>query len=126
MTVFISYARADEPVVKAVATLLKSSFGAVTWTDMSIAPGSDWMSQIDDAIGSADTFLIMITRAFMSSHYCQAELGSIVATALTDPSKKIIPVYLEEIAPEELPSGIGLREGVNLTDLFRDSKLLAR
>jgi O-acetyl-ADP-ribose deacetylase (regulator of RNase III) len=69
---FISYAREDAPFREQLLMHLSSleQLGLIrTWTDREIRPGSDWETDINDAINSADLFLFLVSAHSMSAGY---------------------------------------------------------
>ncbi|WP_231744547.1 macro domain-containing protein [Mycobacterium sp. GA-1199] len=70
--VFISYAREDAPFREQLTLHLSSleQQGLIhTWTDREIGPGSDWDSEINEAINSAELFIFLVSAYSMSSDY---------------------------------------------------------
>ena len=121
--IFISYARHDRTMAEKVERAL-SRAGFSTWSDKDIALGTDSMRAIDDAIGAADAFIVLLSRSFLTSEYCYAELGSIVAKALADRSR-IVPVYIDDtVTPEQVPAVISSRHVIRVpSDMPSDQSL---
>jgi RNA polymerase sigma factor (sigma-70 family) len=71
--VFLSYAHADEPfrvvLEKHLAGLKRRGF-IDGWHDRTILPGSEWAEQIDDHLNSASVILLLISKDFLASSYC--------------------------------------------------------
>jgi tetratricopeptide (TPR) repeat protein len=73
LRVFFSYAHADEAHRKTLAKHLSAleDEGLITvWHDRKIMGGREWAGAIDDALGSADIVLLLISVDFLASDYC--------------------------------------------------------
>ena len=70
---FISYAHEDEDVLRPLKNHLKALEQqdlVSVWTDRSIRPGSDWQSEIDSQLETADLVLLLVSADFLASDYC--------------------------------------------------------
>jgi hypothetical protein len=117
--IFLSYSHADSRLVSSLAERLRQE-GRSVWVDTKVAPGAEWMPEIDRAISSAQVFVVIISRAFLSSAYCHAELGSIVAKSLEDPSSRILVVHNDDVKPEEIPSVLSRYPRIRMPGPFED------
>lgn len=74
VSVFISYAHEDEkPYLEKLCEQLKALQRANLldeWHDRDITAGADWRGEIDDHLNSANVILLLISPAFIKSHYC--------------------------------------------------------
>ena len=105
--VFISYSRRDTSFAEQLTQELMQN-GADVWFDqLSIEAGSAWDSSIDQAIDNADTMLLLLSKASVTSENVLDE----VAFALEE-NKTIVPVLLE---PCEVPFRINRLTKYDLT-----------
>lgn len=104
-TAFISYAREDTPRVEQLTHVL-AGHGVKSWSDRKIMGGQDWVREIDRAMAGADIFVIILSPRFLSSNYCNAELGSIVAHTASHRTTPVILFLLDDIDTIRLPWNI--------------------
>lgn len=71
--IFVSYSHDDELVraelVKHLAPLRREKL-IENWHDRLIGPGTDFDSEIDQHVESADLFLLLTSASFVNSEYC--------------------------------------------------------
>jgi hypothetical protein len=73
VSIFLSYAHADEPWLKrllAHLSLLQRQGVISTWYDRKIVPGTDWARDIDQHIEEASIILFLVSADFLASDYC--------------------------------------------------------
>lgn len=103
-TVFLSYARRDELLVRKIRNAFARHDYRV-WSDESIAPGEEWasavVSAIDDAV-SKGFVLVLLSPASLASEHCRRE----VAYAFQSASRSIVPVIIAPFAPEDVPDSL--------------------
>lgn len=93
--VFISYSRKDIAYARLLQNSLRES-GVETWIDWDRIPiGEKWWSEITAAIESANVFLFIISGNSVNSDIC----GKEIQLALQN-HKRVIPIIIDEIAPE--------------------------
>ena len=100
---FISYARRppDREFVDWLSRELANR-GKQIWMDRShIEPAADWRARITRGIELANAFIFVISPASAASAECMAELSAAVAQ-----HKRIIPVVLSNVPPEDLPASL--------------------
>jgi hypothetical protein len=71
--IFCSYAHKDEPLREALdphLALLRRQGVATFWSDKEIYAGSDWASQIDQNLRTANVILLLLSANFINSNYC--------------------------------------------------------
>src|SRR3954471_13225844 len=95
--VFISYARPDETVARALErTLSEANFS--TFLDRhpakGIVAGSDWLDELHGALGRATCLLYLSSAASAASPWCQAELVNAYWSG-----KLVIPIQLDDTEP---------------------------
>lgn len=122
VSIFISYAHADERFRKGLAThlsVLERLKVVKAWHDRLIRPGMDWASEIDQAIGNADIVLCLVSADFIRSDYCWSKEMTVAMKRHQAGQCVVIPVLLRPVggwdqtplaALQALPSGAnGLR-----------------
>lgn len=88
--IFISYSHKDKKFCDELLEHLKPferADGIEAWSDKQIAPGSQWFSEIRDALNSAKIAVLLVTRSFLASEFIhkqelspllkQAEVGGV-------------------------------------------------
>ncbi|NEP01705.1 MAG: TIR domain-containing protein [Symploca sp. SIO2E9] len=99
--VFLSYADEDRAFMHKVAITLMRE-GMTVWTNRTdIKSGAEYGEVIDRGIEQADNMVFLISSASLKSVYCQKEVS--YAKSL---NKRIIPLLIEEIDPEQIWSEI--------------------
>lgn len=85
--VFISYSRRDREFVQILHdALVASKFQAwIDWQD--IAPTAEWWKEIEAGIEAAHTFLFVISKDSIASHYCRKEIEHAIQHG-----KRLIPI----------------------------------
>ncbi|MEM9164154.1 MAG: TIR domain-containing protein, partial [Cyanobacteria bacterium P01_F01_bin.4] len=109
--VFISYAEADGSIKeKVLCHLLRA--GVTVWADtIDIRTGEDFETALRRGIEAADNVVYLISKASLSSTYCQQELDY----ALTL-NKRIIPILAEEVNLNWLKDEVKTIQFINLLD----------
>src|SRR5205809_7623571 len=73
VTVFYSYAHADEGLLDRLAkhlSLLKHEGLIAEWHDRQISAGTPWAQDIDKHLETASIILLLISADFLASRYC--------------------------------------------------------
>jgi hypothetical protein len=110
--VFISYARQDAALARAVEDALRAR-GVETWSDRELTVGSRWALEIQDALNEASAVLVLVTPASLQSNWVSQEWSAAIAT-----SKRVIPAIAGGATFSELPPLLVAHQGVDLnTDL---------
>ncbi len=104
--IFISYSHDDEAwkdrVVSQLGVLEHEGLLSV-WEDRQIAPGDDWLPEIETAIKSCSVALLLISAKFLTSKFI---LGNEVPALLQRREKegvRVIPVILKSCTWDEVP-----------------------
>jgi TIR domain len=87
--VFISYARSDAPLADVLEEALVESGFAVFMDRSELDPGESFPQRIADELRRADGLVALVSAAFASSRWCQAEVYVALAQA-----KVVIPVLV--------------------------------
>lgn len=105
--IFISYAHADKEEVMEVLQRLMNE-GYRFWFDEGIEPGTEWRSELTDAIKNSNCFLVFISKRSMQSEYVLKEVRWAAKQ-----KKEIIQLYLEDAyLPEQIEFEIGNTQGI--------------
>lgn len=109
--VFISYRSDDAEFALLLAASLRRA-GVRLWMDrLSILPGEDWRSVLQDALHSAVAVIPVISRGYVASRYCQRELSR--ADRIACP---IVPVLLERIDETQWPMEVERAQYFDFSD----------
>jgi hypothetical protein len=108
LKIFLSYAHHDErlrqELEKHLAALKRSEL-IDTWCDRRLSAGTDFATEIDEQLVSADIVLLLISPDFMMSDYCyRREMG--LALARHDAGvNRVIPIILRPVDWKPTPLG---------------------
>src|SRR6266496_1220544 len=99
--VFISYSHEDAKYLKRLKTHLafyeRNGLLSV-WEDTKLAPGSDWRTEIEEAIKKTRIAILLVSADFLASKFiAENELAPLLAAAKTEDTI-IIPVILSACA----------------------------
>ena len=100
--IFVSYAHENAAVVYPELEWLKDQ-GFNIWYDEGVSPGSEWRTELADAIVGCSLFLYFVTPRSVASEHCIRESSFAI-----DHKAQLLTVYLEEAT---LPSGLELSIG---------------
>ncbi len=99
--IFVSYSRKDIAFARILVQAMADR-GLDAWIDWDdIPPSADWLAEVYQAIESADGFVFIISRASEQSEVCGKEIAHALAN-----HKRLIPVVLDEIDPQNLPPAV--------------------
>jgi hypothetical protein len=113
-TVVISYARVDQPLVRAVVKLLRAAlreFEEPVYWDEDFEPGDAWLDQIKRSIDGAPQVFVFWCAHSAGSRQVAEEFRYALSTG-----KRVVPILLDSTAliPElGRIHGVDLREAVN-------------
>src|SRR3954451_10187378 len=109
--VFISYSRRDSRYVGALADALRER-GKDVWIDIEgIRDAEVFPEALQNAIGTSDGFVFIISPASVKSEFCMREVGDAVESG-----KRIVPVDLERVADGDVPEPIRVRNWIPAGD----------
>ena len=101
ITVFYSYAHADERLRKQLEThlsLLRQQGIIATWHDRQIVPGTDRAREMDMHLTTARVILLLISPDFIASDYCYGiELKRALQRHDANEAQ-VIPILLRPVA----------------------------
>ncbi len=75
------------------------------WHDRKIVPGTEWKGQIDEHLEKADIILLLVSRSFMASDYCQDVEVTGALQRHAERSARVIPVILSPVDWRDSPIG---------------------
>jgi len=109
--VFLAYAEDNRSTAEQIRNSLRRA-GFTVWTNRTdIQVGAEFQQVIDRGIEEANNVVYLLSSAAIASPYCQQELEYALAL-----NKRIIPVLVEAIAPEQIPPDIRGLQYIDLTD----------
>lgn len=110
--VFVSYSRTDRPFVMRLQQALEATHRE-PWIDLSdIPPSAKWMDEIRGGIEGADTFLCVLSPAYLASNTCGQEL-----IYALECKKRMIALLHRDVDPKDVPSDVAAVNWI----MFRDS-----
>jgi hypothetical protein len=115
MELFLSYARHDATQARGVQGRL-NQLGHSVWVDQRLTGGQQWWNEILGRIARSDALVVIVSHHSLRSAACAAERG--YAAALRRP---ILPVLIERLPTEMLPSDMQLLQLVDYTEEGADS-----
>ncbi len=108
LTLFYSYAHADETLRDELDKHLKllQRQGIITaWHDRDITAGTEWATEIDQNLNTADIILLLISANFLASDYCYDTELTRALDRHTKGEARIIPIILKPCDWESAPFG---------------------
>jgi WD40 repeat protein len=106
---FISYSRFDGEGPLRIRDDLQSS-GLSVWIDVEgIPPTAEWRKEIFAAIEGANTFLVLLSPAWLDSEICRVELQHAVTHG-----KRIVPLLYHSIDGRETPEALASRQWLKI------------
>src|SRR5262249_25013035 len=104
--VFVSHKKEDFTIAERVVTALKDH-GLSVWWDDGLNPKSAWDSEIEEAIGTAATVVVLWTPRSVSSEWVRTEAH------YAQDRGKLVPVMVENCT---IPLAFMLRQTINLCE----------
>src|SRR5262245_47223100 len=110
--VFISYVNQDSKIAALIYDRLKEA-GISTWADKDIRTGEEWSTIIDEALKSASSIVLVLSRAALKSPFLASEYSYFLRQ-----NKRLIPVLAEPIPIEDFPLSLSRFQYIDLTEDF--------
>ncbi|MBD2461864.1 TIR domain-containing protein [Oscillatoria sp. FACHB-1407] len=109
--VFLSYATEDRDIAKKIrSSLLREAFTVwINTTD--IQTGVDFENAIKRGIEEANNIVYLLSPRSLTSYYCQLEIDYALSL-----NKRIVPILVEAIDPQQLPPTLRNLQYIDLTD----------
>ncbi len=102
LKLFISYSRRDMAAADALVTALEGEGFEITIDRRDLPYGEEWQKELGDFIRGSDTVVWLVSPDSVASKWCNWELGEVGRL-----HKRLVPVKIRDVAPEELPEGLG-------------------
>ena len=93
-TVFISYSYTDFDTVSPILKALDQR-NMKYWSDQRLAEGEEWKTQLQEAIATADVFILLVSPGFAASDFAMYETGIAVWSSQVT-GAKVMPVMIKE------------------------------
>jgi hypothetical protein len=117
--VFLSYADEDRAMMEKIRNSLRRK-SITVWTNKTdIQTGEAFDEAIKRGIEQADNLVFLLSPESVNSTYCQQELD--LALLL---NKRIIPILVREIDPNQVPSALRSLQYIDLTDNVQEDDYL--
>ncbi len=108
LTFFYSYAHEDEELrdeLEKHLSLLQRQGLITTWHDRCIAPGTDWVHEIDAHLEAASIILLLIIPDFLASDYCYDVEVQRALERHTCGEARVIPIIVRPVDWHSAPFG---------------------
>ena len=102
LTVFISYSRSDQQFADRLVAALEGRGVKCLIDRRDLEYGEKWQAVLRDFIRQADTVVYIVSPRSVGSQWCRWEAAEVAKL-----SKRLVPLVLEHVPPEELPPEIG-------------------
>ncbi len=119
--IFFSYAREDELLRDELAKQLRNleRLGFITvWHDRNISAGTEWASEIDARLNTAQIILLLISPDFMNSDYCYSSEMERALERQATGEARVIPILLRPMAALSPTGTIGMKHSSILQQRF--------
>lgn len=109
--IFLSYRSLEAEFAIRLATDLKN-LGVNLWMDrLDIAPGDDWPKMLQQAVNNSLAMIVILSPEYISSKYCQRELGRADRLELT-----VFPVLLKTVSDSDWPIQVENHQYIDFRD----------
>ncbi len=102
LTLFVSYSRRDMETADRLVSALEDAGFAVTIDRRDLPYGEEWQNELADFIRASDTVIWLVSQHSVKSRWCNWELAEVRRL-----NKRLLPVAVEAVAPEDLPEALG-------------------
>lgn len=117
--VFISHAKADQPLAEFLHRHLTQEGISTYLASVSMQPGEQWMPTILDNLRASTWVICLASRAACESKWVMQEMGVAIGV-----SKKLVPI-IWDIHPDSLPGWMRQYQAVNLAGANREEAQVA-
>jgi hypothetical protein len=117
MRLFLSYARRDRPKADLLAQRLRQLHHEA-WLDTNLTGGQAWWDEILQQIRDCDALLLLTSSAYIKSEACSAERRYAIQLR-----KSLVPVAVERLRPEILPTDVSSLQMVDYSTPGEDSAI---
>jgi tetratricopeptide (TPR) repeat protein len=110
--IFIAHAGADFPVAEDLYERLELQ--PRTFLDgRSLMLGDDWDRKLPQAQRASRITVVLVSRKTDKAYYQREEIANAIAMARKeDESHRVVPIYLEDLAEDEIPYGLRLKHAI--------------
>lgn len=118
--VVVSYAPADRHAAEKVSTLLRDWFGTNAWLrDFDLDAGQLIADAIDDALGEARWFILLLSPAAAESHWVRSEANLATFRAIEGEAFNIVAIRLDSSPlPKSLAAPLRIAKVFQVTPTF--------
>ncbi|MEX1368267.1 MAG: SUMF1/EgtB/PvdO family nonheme iron enzyme [Nannocystaceae bacterium] len=107
--IFLAYASADVTYARELYDVLDPRDDIDVFLDeKSLDLGDNWMAELPEAVAASRVIVVLMSRAWETSHYAQDEVADAIDRARKDPRVRVVPVFLDDA-----PAPYGLRQVVS-------------
>jgi hypothetical protein len=116
--VFLSFASADEEIVRPVWQKLCFSGLRVFWSDATLKQnlGESWSTTIETALERSRHFLLMASHSAVSSNWVQREYSAFYNHCYQPGIRRLIPIAIRDFKVAQLPLFLRDLQSVRLDD----------
>jgi len=122
MKIFVSHAKKDEYIAKALVDILliagigycNNDFFCTSIEGLGIDTSEDWREAIKTNLLCSDAVILLLTPHYKESEMCLNEMG--VAWAFCD---KVIPIVVEPLKYDAIGATFGVKQAVSLLDEYK-------
>lgn len=111
-TIFISSTTSDLKAARALVHALALE-GVSVWHDSKIHAGDRWMADVEDALSSASTYVLLVGPDYQSSRWANFESGVAVGRATQDKDVALIPVVMPGATWADVPTPLRQWNGID-------------
>jgi hypothetical protein len=114
--VFLSHNRKQKPWVRLLCKVLRGLGLRVFFDEDSIAPGQNIISAIENGLATSQDCLLILSEQSLSSKWVGLEIAIAAHREIYDPSRRLIPIQISDIAEELMPIFLRAKSAVDLRD----------
>ena len=106
MRIFVSYSHADSAARKVLTehlSQLQRAGSVAVWHDRCLSGGDEWRGVIDDNLEAAHLVVLLVTRSFLNSGYCNDVELKRAMERHENGSARVLPVIVKPCAWENAP-----------------------
>ena len=106
--IFISYSRRDSAIAHKLTEALEGEEFQISIDTRDLPFGEEWQKELSEFIHSCDTVIWLVSSSSVTSRWVKWELGEVQRAG-----KRLIPVVIEMVTPEDLPQTRRLRQDLS-------------
>lgn len=92
---FLAHGSADDAAAARLRSLLEPE--ATVFEDSMLHVGEDWATALDRHLRDSTITVVLLSPRSVSSHYLREEIAIATRLAGTDPGRRVVPLYLEQM-----------------------------